>query len=159
MGRPAAHRTTAGTPRTGSPVHFMRQYDAQYDALETPRRLGTELKPVFVGLVPPEHKNPGQLYESYQIERLRKWAPVRTYYGHLGDKGERGERWRLKLQLLTRHELENEATFNPQPFSLILTISDPQHKARVYDEMAQIIRNRFQSQNLTVRAAARIRAR
>jgi hypothetical protein len=116
-------------------------------------------KPVFVGLVPPEHKNPGELYESYQIERLRKWAPVRTYHGHLGEKGERGDRWRLKLQLLTRHKLENEQAFNPQPFSLILTISDPQRKAPVYDEMAQIIRNRFQSQNLTVRAAARIRAR
>lgn len=116
-------------------------------------------KPVFVGLVPPEHKNPGQLYESYQIERLRKWAPVRTYYGHLDDKGERGDRWRLKLQLLTRHEVENERAFNPQPFSLILTISDPQQKAPVYDEMVQIIRNRFQSQNLTVRAAARVRAR
>jgi len=116
-------------------------------------------KPVFTGLVPPEHKNPGQLYESYQIERLRKWAPVRTYHGHLGDKGERGDRWRLKLQLLTRHEIENERAFNPQPFSLILTISDPLHKAPVYDEMAQIIRSRFESQNLTVRTAARIRAR
>ena len=33
----------------------------------------------FVGLVPPEHKNAGELYESYQVEKLRKWAPVRTY--------------------------------------------------------------------------------
>lgn len=114
-------------------------------------------KPVFVGLVPPEHKNPGQLYESYQIEHLRKWAPVRTYHGSLGDKGERGDRWRLKLQLLTRHETDNERRFNPQAFSLILTISDPLQKAPVYDEMAQVIRNRFQSQNLAVRTAARIR--
>ena len=35
-------------------------------------------------LVPPEHKNAGELYESYQVETLRKWAPVRTYYGNLG---------------------------------------------------------------------------
>ncbi|MCE9591709.1 MAG: hypothetical protein K8S99_14435 [Planctomycetes bacterium] len=124
------------------------------------RETGTwKPKPVFVGLVPPEHKNPGQLYESYQVERLRKWAPVRTYYGHLGEGGARGDRWRLKLQLLTRHEHENEQAFKPQPFSLIITIADPKNKARVYDEMAQIIRNRFQSQNLTVRTAARIRAR
>ena len=40
----------------------------------------------FVGLVPPEHKNVGLLYESYQVEKLRKWAPVRTYYGDLGEK-------------------------------------------------------------------------
>ncbi|MBK8324821.1 MAG: hypothetical protein IPL06_19590 [Betaproteobacteria bacterium] len=38
----------------------------------------------FTGLVPPEHKNPGLLYESYQIAKLRKWAPVRTYHGDLG---------------------------------------------------------------------------
>lgn len=113
----------------------------------------------FVGLVPPEHKNPGVLYESYQVEKLRKWAPVRTYYGNLDEKGERGDQWRLKLQLLTRHGIEDEQAFKPQPFSLIITISDPEKKVRVYDEMAQIVRNRFQAQNLTVRAAARIRAK
>jgi hypothetical protein len=115
-------------------------------------------KPIFVGLVPPEHKNAGMLYESYQVAKLRKWAPVRTYYGDLGEKGERGDRWRLKVQLLTRHGIEDEVAFKPQPFSLIVTISDPEKKAPVYDEMAQIVRNRFQSQNLTVRASARIRA-
>jgi hypothetical protein len=109
--------------------------------------------------VPPEHKSPGLLYESYQVEKLRKWAPVRTYYGHLGESGERGDRWRLKLQLLTRHGVEDQAAFKPQPFSLIITISDPEKKALVYDEMAQIVRNRFQAQNLTLRAVARVRAR
>jgi hypothetical protein len=113
----------------------------------------------FVGLVPPEHKSPGLLYESYQVEKLRKWAPVRTYYGNLGKSGERGDRWRLKLQLLTRHGVEDQAAFKPQPFSLIITISDPEKKARVYDEMAQIVRNRFQAQNLTLRAFARVRAK
>lgn len=113
----------------------------------------------FVGLVPPEHKNVGLLYETYQVEKLRKWAPVRTYYGNLGEKGERGDRWRLKLQLLTRHGIEEQETFKPQPFSLIITIADPEKKIRVYDEMAQIVRNRFQAENITVRAAARIRAK
>lgn len=117
------------------------------------------VKPIFVGLVPPEHKNPGVLYESYQVEKLRKWAPVRTYYGDLGENGERGDRWRLKLQLLTRHGIDDGEALKSQPFSLIITISDPLKKARVYDEMAQIIRSRFQSQNLTVRATARVRAR
>ena len=112
----------------------------------------------FVGLVPPEHKNVGILYEAYQVEKLRKWAPVRTYYGDLGKNGERGERWRLKLQLLTRHGIEDEEAFKPQPFSLIVTIADPEKKVRVYDEMAQIVRNRFQAENITLRAASRIRA-
>lgn len=118
-----------------------------------------ESKTVFKGLVPPEHKNPGILYESYQVENLRKWAPVRTYHGNLGENGERGNRWRLKVQLLTRHHVETEEAFAPQAFSLIITISDPNRRARVYDEMARSVLNRFQSQNLTVRAAARIRGR
>ncbi|MGD1098109.1 MAG: S8 family serine peptidase [Bryobacteraceae bacterium] len=136
--------------------------DAHFGVYRTQKSRETGLvkpKPIFVGLVPPEHKNPGLLYESYQVEKLRKWAPVRTYYGDLGENGERGDRWRLKVQLLTRHGIEEEETFQPQPFSLILTISDPERKARVYDEMVQIVRNRFQSQNLTVRAAARVRAK
>jgi serine protease AprX len=92
------------------------------------------------------------------VEKLRKWAPVRTYYGNMQD-GERGEHWRMMLRLLTRHGIEEEDAFKPQPFSLIVTISDPEKKAMVYDEMAQIIRNRFQSQNLTVRTAVRVRAK
>jgi serine protease AprX len=114
-----------------------------------------EVKTKYVGLVPPEHKNPGILYESYQVEKLRKWAPVRTYYGDLSN-GERGNRWRLKVGLLTRHGVEEEETFKSQPFSLIITISDPEKKAPVYDQMARSVLNRFQSQNLAVRAAARI---
>ncbi|GMU68262.1 MAG: hypothetical protein AMXMBFR37_05950 [Steroidobacteraceae bacterium] len=113
----------------------------------------------FKGLVPPEHKNPGVLYESYQVEKLRKWAPVRTYHGNLGDKGERGKRWRLKVQLLTRHDIEDEEAYKPQPFALIVTIADPQKKAPVYDEMARSVLNRFQAQNIALRTAARIRER
>ena len=45
----------------------------------------------------------------------------------------------MMLRLLTRHGIEDEEAFKPQPFSLIVTISDPEKKARVYDEMAQIV--------------------
>ena len=118
-----------------------------------------EVKSKFVGLVPPEHRNPGILYESYQVEKLRKWAPVRTYHGDLGKQGQCGNRWRLKVQLLTRHAIEDEAAFRPQPFSLIITISDPYKRALVYDEMARSVLHRFQSQNLSLRPTARIRGR
>ncbi len=119
-----------------------------------------EEKTKFFGLVPPEHKNVGSLYESYQVEALRKWAPVRTYYRNLTDKsnkGERGDRWRLKVKLLTRHGLEDQEAFRSQPFSLIITIADPEKKAKVYDEMARTVLNRFQAQNLTIRPQVRIR--
>jgi hypothetical protein len=119
-----------------------------------------EIKLKFEGLVPPEHKNPGLLYESYQVANLRKWAPVRTYHGDLGAKGKPGERWRLKVQLLARHGIDDGAgALKGQPFSLIVTIADPTKRAPVYDEMARTILNRFQSQNLAVRAAARVRGR
>lgn len=122
-------------------------------------RDGKKTKRIFEGLVPPEHKNPGLLYETYQIEKLRKWAPVRTYHGELGDNGKLGDRWRLMVRLLTRHDIEQEESFKPQPFSLIVTIADPEGKAPVYDEMARTVLNRFEAQNLSVRATARVRGR
>lgn len=113
----------------------------------------------YKGLVPPEHKNPGMLYETYQIASLRKWAPVRTYHGDLGPNGQRGSRWRLKVQLLTRHDVDIAGdTRRPQLFSLILTIADPLRRAPVYDEMARIISSRFQTRNLSLRSATRVRS-
>lgn len=116
-------------------------------------------KETFKGLVPPEHKNPSKFYESLQVEQLRKWAPVRTYYGSMGEKGQRGKRWRLKVGLLTRHDIEDKEAFKPQEFSLLVTIADPLKQALVYDEMAQIIRTRFQSENLIIRPAAQVRTK
>jgi serine protease AprX len=130
-------------------THIEANFGVYYEQTSRESKLK---KSVFKGLVPPEHKNPGILYESYQIENLRKWAPVRTYHGILDEKGQRGDRWRLKLRLLTRHGIEEQRIFEPQPFSLIITISDPFKNANVYDEMALIIRNRFKAQNLTLRS-------
>jgi serine protease AprX len=155
--------TVAFTPSRGArwgTEYCETHVDAHFGVYRTQKSRATgqlKPKPVFVGLVPPEHKNPGVLYESYQVEKLRKWAPVRTYHGDLGPNGERGERWRLKLQLLTRHGAQDTEAVKPHPFSLIITISDPSKGVNVYDEMAQIIHSRFQSQNLTVRASARVR--
>ncbi|MEX0803274.1 MAG: S8 family peptidase [Candidatus Binatia bacterium] len=155
--------TVAFAPARGS--RWGTEYcEAHIDAhfgvyrLQTSKKTGATTTK-FVGLVPPEHKNPGLLYEFYQVEKLRKWAPVRTYYGDLGKNGERGDRWRLMLRLLTRHGVEDEEAFKPQPFALILTISDPTKTAPVYNEMAQIVLHRFRAQNLAVRATARVRGR
>lgn len=127
---------------------------------ESVSRTTGEVKSKFTGLVPPEHRNAGELYESYQVEKMRKWAPVRTYHGQMGEKGERGVRWRLMLRLLTRHGIDKDETVSrPQPFSLVITIGDPEHKAQVYDEMARLLHNRFQAQNLAVRTSARVRSR
>ncbi|MBI4369152.1 MAG: S8 family peptidase [Elusimicrobia bacterium] len=119
------------------------------------RKTGLE-KMEFKGLVPPEHKNPGALYEMYQVQKLRKWAPVRTYFGSLGPAGQRGERWRLKVRLLHRHGIQDRLVSNPQRFALILTIADPKRTAPVYDEMAIKVRGRFQFQNLSLRSTVRV---
>jgi len=134
--------------------------DAHFGVYQTTKSLKSgQTTERFKGLVPPEYKNPGLLYESFQVEKLRKWAPVRTYFGSLGDRGERGSRWRLKLQLLSRHGLDMAEMTRPQPFALILTIADPAKLAPVYNEMAMHIRSRFQVRNLALRTAARVRAR
>lgn len=84
---------------------------------------------------PPEHSNKGDLYESFQVRNLRKWAPVRTYHRRI-KRGLAGNRWRLSVRLLCRHNVE-QAALSRQPFTLILSIADPERGAPVYDEMAQ----------------------
>ena len=134
--------------------------DAHFGVYQTKQSRKTKaVREEFKGLVPPEFKNPGLLYESFQVEKLRKWAPVRTYHGMLPENGERGSRWRLKLQLLSRHGIDTPEMQRPQPFALIVTISDPKKSAPVYDEMAVKIRSRFQVKNLSLRTTARIRSR
>ena len=89
------------------------------------------------------------------MQALRKWAPVRTYH-RLIPNGAIGKRWRLYVELLCRHGVEESRASN-QPFALLLTISDPEKKAPVYDEMARSLRTRFQTQNLAVRPSVRLR--
>lgn len=125
-----------------------------------------QLKEVFKGLVPPEHNNPGEMFEAFQVEKLRKWAPVRTYHA-LIPRGAAGKRWKLMVNLLTRHDIDkpsgqaDEPPAAPilQPFALILTIADPDRRAPIYDEMARILRTRFKSRNLQLRTTTQIRAR
>ena len=88
-----------------------------------------EVQTKFRGLVPPEHKNPGVLYESYQVAQLRKLAPVRTYHGKMGDRGKRGLRWRLKLKLLTRHGIDTEWA-HMGDFGLPLLVWQQQRRVR-----------------------------
>lgn len=136
-------------------THIDAHFGVYHDVLH--RDTG-EITSEFSGLVPPEHKSRGQLYESFQVSALRKWAPVRTYHADLGPRGKRGSRWRLMVELLNRHGAEAEGEIKrPQRFSLIITIKDPTGQAPVYDEMARSLLNRFQAQNLSLRTGARVR--
>ena len=108
----------------------------------------------FVGQVPVEHRRADELYETFQVSRLRKWAPVRTFYNKFPN-GIGGKRWRLKVRLLCRHDVGANIAVT-QPFGLVLTIADPDRRAPVYDEMARILRGRFQTQNLALRPTVRV---
>ena len=155
--------TVAYAPRRGA------RWGAEYCETNIDAKFGTythnkdnktgNTTEVFASLVPPEHQNPGLLYEETQVRELRKWAPVRTYFGDLGPSGAEGLRWRLKVSLLSRHDQELERDPAEQPFALILTISDPARTAPVYDEMVRAIQPRWQTENLNLRVPARIRAR
>jgi serine protease AprX len=115
-----------------------------------------KLKEMFHGLVPPEHTKVSKLYEAVQVEKLRKWAPVRTHHKLLKN-GVTGKRWRLKLEMLCRHGVEESAVQHPQDFALILTIADPRKRAPIYDEMARILRTRYRSQDLILRPSVQVR--
>ena len=155
--------TVAYAPRRGA------RWGVEYCETNIDAKFGTyNLKPdkerggmkeVFASLAPPEHRNPGLLYDETQVRELRKWAPVRTYFGDLGERGKEGLRWRLKVNLLSRHDTELEREPAEQPFALILTISDPARTAPVYDEMVRAIQSRWQIENLNLRVGARLRAR
>lgn len=152
--------TVAFTPARGAAwgtEYCETHIDAHLGVYQDKRSRATgQVSEKFVGLVPPEHKNPGLLYESYQVAKLRKWSPTRTYHGDLGSTGVRGKKWRLKVQLLSRHGVDKR-TVSAQPFALIIAIADPARRAPVYDDMAVSIRSRFQVQNLQVRPQVRIR--
>ena len=137
-------------------THVEASFGVYYE--EISRSTG-EVTTKFRGLVPPEHRNPGNLYETHQVAELRKWAPVRTYHAKIGSRGKKGLRWRLKMRLLARHGIDRDGGLEAQPFSLIVTIADPENKAPVYDEMARIVRNQFDAQNLVVKSPARVRTR
>ena len=117
------------------------------------------VKEKFKGLVPPEHKNVGLLHEKFQVAHMRKWAPVRTYFGCMGPTGQKASRWRLRLQLLARHASNRKDPIKAQPFAIIITIADPDKQAPVYNDMAIQLRSRFESQNVALRATTRVQSR
>lgn len=96
-------------------------------------------------------------YEEMLIEHGFKWAPVKVYQ-RLIKKGldVTDETWRVNLRMHTRCS----ESVSAQPVVLIATITDPDMKAPVYNEVIETMnRNRWQSQNLGVRAESRIRVR
>jgi hypothetical protein len=96
------------------------------------------------------------LYESELIEQGFKWSPVKTY-GRLIPRGVgKSSSWRLVVDYLTR---ANEPFPSAGvPFTVLLTISDPEGAAPVFNAMRQTLQS-LGVQISDIRTAARIVAR
>jgi hypothetical protein len=96
------------------------------------------------------------LYEAELIEQGFKWSPVKTYE-RLSERGiGNSSNWRLVVDALTR---ANEP-YPPGgiPFSVILTITDPEGTQPVFDSMRQSLQS-LGVQIADIRTAARVVAR
>jgi len=107
----------------------------------------------FSGTSSPRNiKNPGLLFEEYQVEK----SPQVGSRPDLSRKpqtpgGERGEQWRLMVNLLTRHGIENEQIFKAQTVlrSSLRSPNPDQKGLPFYDEISQILRTRYKAENLS----------
>lgn len=91
-------------------------------------------------------------FEPEWIKNGLKWSPIKVYELDMHGRGP-STNWRLDVDYLTRADEEMPA--QGVPFTVILTISDPQRKAPVFQEMRQFL----QAQNINtadIRTAARI---
>lgn len=96
--------------------------------------------------------------ERYMLEGGLKWTPFKRYERSMPKGvGTRGE-WRLSLKALTRAG----AGFPEEGvnFALIMTISDLDHSAPIYDEVrAEILRRGLRLSDITVAQEVRVRGR
>lgn len=133
------------------------QWGSEYCETHVSAHFGTievkDGKEHFTGRVPVEHTNKRELYETFQVKNLRKWAPVRTYYDCFPN-GIAGDRWKLWVDLISRHGRQQ-----PQPFTLLLTIADPEKRRPVYNDMTVKLAQKLQTQNLSLRPQLRNRLR
>lgn len=94
-------------------------------------------------------------FEPDLIKHGLKWSPIKVYERQMNGLGP-STNWRLDVDYLTRDE--EEMPKRGVPFTAILTISDPDDKAPVFQEVRQFL----QAQNINtadIRTAARITTR
>jgi serine protease AprX len=81
--------------------------------------------------VPEDPKLTGSAYEKDLVEHGFKWSPVKVYRREMV-RGVRGKTWRLDLSV---HHRANHISSDSERAVLVITVSDPQRKAAVYNEM------------------------
>lgn len=94
--------------------------------------------------------------EAELVEHGMKWSPVKMYEKTMPRGVGPSSNWRLAVEYLTRSG--EEVPDNGVPFTAILTISDPERRHRVFDEMRQTLTAQG-IQISDIRTAARITPR
>ncbi len=97
-------------------------------------------KEVWNGVTPEDPCNTElkKMYGKKLIEHGSRWKPIKRYEKKLFRV--KADKWRLRVELLLRDNFEQDST-KPINFTLIFTISDPEEKAPVYDEVVNSLRN------------------
>ena len=85
----------------------------------------------MTGQVPPDDPVIGQGYEADQVKEGFKWSPLKVYRRERV-RGITGALWRLQLDV---HYRSNHLPLHGAKAVLIVTISDPEKLAPVYNEM------------------------
>ncbi len=77
----------------------------------------------------------GHMYEWQLIESEQKWNPIKVYEKDFPRGTENKGAWFLEVEYQSRDG--NLHSLDGVPFTVIMTIADPQHIAPVYNEMRQ----------------------
>ncbi len=100
-------------------------------------RVGKDGKRRHKKQVPEDPVLRGKAYEKDLVAFGFKWSPVKVYRRHIVN-GVRGDRWRLDLSV--QHRSAHIPTKKNRA-ALVITISDPEKKAPVYNEMVAQMNN------------------
>lgn len=85
--------------------------------------------------VPEDPKLRGSAYEQDLVKHGFKWSPVKVYRRKM-TRGPGQFPWRLAISITHRAGVE---LFPPQPAALVITVSDPDKRAPVYNEMVTMM--------------------
>lgn len=112
----------------------------------------SELDPTYVFFSSDEEK----ASEVNLIEHKFKWSPIKAFGAHIPKGRGKSSNWRLVVNYLTRagERLPDEGI----PFSVLLTIADPDGHRPVFQEMRQILQASG-IQTADIRTAARVTPR
>ena len=98
----------------------------------------------------------GRRIEAERIAHDLKWSPVKGFEKTMPRGVGKSSNWRLFVEYLTRSQ--EEIPIEGIPFTAVLTISDPDSSAFVFDEMRQTLQSTG-VQIADIRTAARIATR